>query len=176
MRRCLLSIVVFSILASPALAETGHHAGLRQYVRKVTPVIQAYRSVAKRAGNLLSEQPTEDVGPLVDGLARISSDFERLNARWNTIKAPPGLGLKHRGMGGAFPLQSRYFAAVAEAWQQFQQSGDVVLLHDAIDKAGGLLHSAAHLQKRWAAALSGALIRAYVPVPRWLEQMATIVP
>jgi hypothetical protein len=173
MRRCLLAIVALSILASPALADTSGNAGLRAYMRKVTRVIHTYRSVAKRGGKLLSQQPADDVGLLVDGLTRISSDFEGLNSRWNALKAPPGLGLKHRGVGGAFRLQAEAFALLAEAWEEFGTTQDGSALAAGTQHAGGLFHSAAYLQKRWAIALTGALIRAGIPAPAWLTGMAT---
>ena len=143
---------------------------------KVVPQIRGYMAVAKRADDAFDLVPADDVSPLVEGLSDVAIRFDRLATKWSVIKAPPGLGLKHRGMGGAFRLQARAFAAWADGWRQFGDTNDVAVLTAANDHASGLLHSAAYLQKRWAAALSGALIRAYLPVPHWLEQMSMLVP
>lgn len=176
MRRCILAVVLLAALPSPVSAETGHNRILKHYVRELAPVIQSYRSAASRGEKVLSTQPSEDLEPLVDGLSDVSVRFDRLAERWKAIKAPPGLGLKHRGMGGAFRLQAHAFSVWADAWNQVRQTRDLEILAVANEYAAGLLHSASYLQGRWAAALSGALIRAYLPVPRWLRQMTTHAP
>jgi hypothetical protein len=173
MRRCLLAVVLLAVVPAPASAEPGHKV-LKHYVREVAPVIQSYRSVAGRAEEVLSTEPSEDLEPLVEGLSDVSVRFDRLAKRWQGIKAPPGLGLKHRGMGGAFHLQAQAFLLWANAWNQVAQGGDLETLVGVNEHAAGLLHHASYLQRRWAAALSGALVRAYLPVPRWLEQMAMV--
>lgn len=174
MRRCLLAVVLLGVLPSPVAAETGRNTAIKLYVWKVAPAIQSYRSVAGRAEDVLSTQPSEDLEPLVDGLSDVSTRFDRLAIRWKALKAPPGLGLKHRGMGGAFRLQAQAFSLWADAWNQVRQTQDLEILVAVNEHAAGLLHSASYLQRRWAAALSGALIRAYLPVPRWLRQMTTL--
>src|SRR6266536_144458 len=132
MRRCLLAVVLLAVVPAPASAEPGHKV-LKYYVREVTPVIQSYRSVAGRADEVLSTQPSEDLEPLVEGLSDVAAQFDRLAKRWQGIKAPPGLGLKHRGMGGAFHLQARAFADWADGWRQFGDTNDVAVLTAAND-------------------------------------------
>lgn len=143
---------------------------------KVGVQIKVYIALGKRATDVLSQEPSEDVGPLVEGLSDISARFDRLAARWNTIKAPPGLGLRHRGMGGVFHLYARFFTAFADGWRQFAESGDRSVFTEIMARTDGMARSATYLQKRWAVALSGALIRASLPVPHWLDQMSKLVP
>lgn len=176
-RALFVAAAIFCSAAMPAsaLSDT-HHRPLRSYMAKVNPQIKTYFALGKRATEVLSQDPSEDVGRLVDGLSDVSARFDRLAARWDTIKAPPGLGLKHRGMGGAFRLESRFFAAFADAWSQFAASGDPAVLTDLTTRTDGMARSAVYLQRRWAGALEGALVRASLAVPRWLEQMATLKP
>lgn len=179
MRLSLVAAFVIGAAISPAgvLAQSQKdHNHLRAYMSRIAPQIKTYKSIAKQADDVLSAEPSDDVQPFVDGLSEVSDRFDRLASRWNAIKAPPGLVVKHRGMGGAFRLQAQSFGVWAEAWEQYGQTHDLTILSDANEHVAGFLHSAAYLQKRWAAALRGALTRASIPVPTWLEHMATTKP
>ncbi len=171
----LLAVLILSSAAVPAQAAAKpRHGGLQSYAAEVVTQIRAYRALGKRADAALTSEPTEDVGPFVEKLSAVAGAFDRLATRWNAIKAPPGFGLKHRGMGGAFRLQARAFAVWADAWCQYGGNHDLALLTAAQERATGLIRSAAYLQKRWAVAFRGALMRAYAPVPAWLENMAML--
>jgi hypothetical protein len=172
----LLAVLILWAPIGPAQAASDpkhRHSPLRAYMAKVVPQIKSYMALARRASEVFDQDP-EEIGSFVAGLSTISVRFDRLALRWSAIKAPPGLGLRHRGMGGAFRLQARFFSATADAWTEFDQSQDANALQARLDEERGLLRSAAYLQRRWARAFEGALIRAAIPVPRWLDRMATL--
>src|SRR5262245_13990649 len=167
MARTLAAAALLVALAAPVA-----HAArkpLPVYVTRIEPQIGSYRAILTSLDNVLNERPVTNVDATVEELNMVAGRFERLVARWLPVRAPAGLILRHRGMGRSFGLQ-------AHAWRLYA-SALFTRHQDEIDAAsvrvGGLLRSAAYLQKRWAAALQGALIRAGLSVPRWLHGMAT---
>jgi hypothetical protein len=110
-----------------------------------------------------------NVDPKVEKLYQVADRFDAIAARWEALHAPTGLKLRHRGMGRALELQAQGWRIYAAGL--FTRHDEE--LHAALVKLGAILRSAAYLQKRWAAALRGALIRAEFHVPKWLQQMAS---
>lgn len=160
---CLLSV------APAVAARHSNHSGLQRYFKAVSLRIADYRAVLKRLDHILSEPPMVNVDPTVAKLFKIADQFDRLGSRWRPIAAPSGLKVRHRGMRHVFEL-------LAEGWRiyaagLFTRHSDE--LHEAIARLGDRLRSAGYLQKRWAAALRGSLIRADLRVPKWLDGMAT---
>jgi hypothetical protein len=161
--------IVLSVCSPAALsAPRSGHPGLERYVAKIEPKIRTYRSLSLRAGALLREQPVVNVDPFVERLRDISDRFDRLRARWSRVTAPHGLKVRHRGMGRAFALLSRALRIWADA--VFTRQVDELAV--ALDRVKEITRSVAYLQRRWAAALRGALRRAQLSVPAWLRAMA----
>ena len=167
-----VACLAMCVLPAVPVARAGSIANgprLPKYVAAVTPRIVEYAAVVKRLDGILSETPMVNVDPKVDKLRAVASRFDQLAARWGPIQAPKGMKLRHRGMGRVFELHAQGWRTYADGL--FTRHPEE--LHDAIVKLGAMLRSAAYLQKRWAAALQGALIRAGVTVPRWLRGMAS---
>lgn len=166
MTRSLAAIALLVALVAPVAYASQHP--LPAYMARIRPQIDSYRRVSTTLGNLLSELPITNVDPLVEKLDRVADRFDRLAGRWLGIRAPKGLRLRHRGMGRAFVLIGDAIRIHAAAL--FTRHLDE--MQAAAPKVEARLRSAAYLQKRWAAALQGALIRAGLRVPRWLHGMA----
>ena len=147
-------------------------APLKRYMVEIRGDIRVYRGLLRRLDALLSERPRVNVDPLVEKLNRLADGFEDLEARWQTIAAPRRLGVRHRGMGRVFVLFAEAYRIHAAAL--FTRSPDEIL--SSAPRVHARLRSAAYLQKRWAAALQGALIRAGTKAPAWLHGMATHGP
>jgi hypothetical protein len=168
--RSVTAVALLVALAAPAA-----HAArkpLPAYVTRTEAQIGSYRAILTSLDRVLRERPVTNVDPTVEKLNAIAGRFDRLDARWVAARAPKGLLLRHRGMGRAFRLQ-------AQAWRLYAAA--LFTRHqDEIDAASvrldALLRSAAYLQKRWAAALQGALIRAELRVSKWLHGMAKTGP
>jgi hypothetical protein len=171
MRVSIAAAVVALCVAPSALATSSSQcADVHRYFAKASPQITAYRKLLDRLEALLTQKPQVNVDPLVEKLTRLGDLFEDLDARWETIAAPKGLKVRHRGMGHVFVLFAEAIHIQADAL--YTRHPDEILA--AGPKVQARLSSAAYLQKRWAAALQGALIRADLRVPKWLHQMATV--
>jgi hypothetical protein len=147
-------------------------AALERYVVAVNAHIPAYRELLRRLEGLLTARPQVNVDPLVAKLIRVADRFEDLDARWETIDAPRGLRVRHRGLGRAFVViaeANRIYAAAL-----YTRHPDQIAA--ASPKIEARFRSAAYLQYRWAAALQGALRRADLRVPGWLHGMAALRP
>lgn len=171
----LLTSLAACALAGSAIAHAApasKHAFLRHYVAAVSPRIAEYTAVVKRLDSILTERPMVDVDPKVEQIYRVASRFDELSVRWPSIAAPQGLKTRHSGMSRVFEIQARGWRIYADAL--FTRHPEE--LSSAIAKLGPMLRSAAYLQRRWAAALQGALIRAGLAVPRWLQHMASEPP
>jgi hypothetical protein len=166
MRRILPLVAVLGALAVPAAFASTHP--LQVYMARIGPRIDSYRAVSVALGKLLRERPVVNVDPFVERLNGIADRFARLGSRWRAITPPKGLTVRHRGMGRAFELQAQAWRIYAAA--VFTRHQDE--LEAAGPKVNARLRSAAYLQRRWAAALRGGLIRADLSVPRWLRGMA----
>ena len=164
--RVLAVILALSVLATAATASAVSVSSHR-YLDHVSPRITAYRAVLKRLDDILSETPIVNVDPKVEKLNRIADSFEVLAARWHAIEPPKGLKVRHRGMGRVFELHAQGWRIYAAAL--FTRHLEEMQI--ATKRLGARLRSAAYLQKRWAAALRGALVRAGTPVPKWLHRM-----
>ena len=161
-------IVALCVLATvPAVGATSEVR--HRYLADVTLRIKAYRGVLKRLDRILGETPIVNVDPKVAKLNEVADLLDALAARWSVIDAPTGLKVRHQGMGRAFELQAQgwriYAAALFTRHLEEMQA--------ATARLGARLRSAAYLQKRWAAALRGAVIRAGTRLPEWLRAMAT---
>jgi hypothetical protein len=150
-------------------ASASNHPHLQRYFGSIIAPMASYRSLLRRLDSVLSEKPMVNVDPKVEKLYTVADRFDGIAARWEALQAPTGLKLRHRGMGRALELQAQGWRIYA-AGLFTRRDQD---LHAALVKLGAMLRSAAYLQKRWAAALRGALIRAESDVPNWLDQMAS---
>jgi hypothetical protein len=173
MKRVLVAVSLLVVLAvPPAEAKPSPRQTLQRYTTRVGPEIQSYRSILMRFAKLLAAKPISNVDPLVAKLYGVADRFGALKGRWQSIRAPKGLRLRHDGMGRAFDLYERsirIYAAALFTRHLDEIRAASIRLHD-------YLRSVAYLQKRWSAALRGALVRAEMKVPRWLDQMAKIEP
>ena len=163
-------VALGALVSLPTASATS--AARHPYLLDVTPRIEGYRHVLKRLDSILSETPIVNVDRKVAKLNDVADQFDRLAVRWSRIGAPVGLKVRHRGIGRAFELQ-------AEGWRIYAAALFTRHLEEiqaATERLGARLRSAAYLQKRWATALQGALIRAGTPLPKWLHAMATGVP
>lgn len=163
------ALIVMIVLVGVAAPETGAalRGDLRPYMVEIRPEIGSYKAVALRLSKLLTSQLLTNVDPLVDDLGRVALRFDGLRRTWLSVTSPRGLRLRHLGMARVFELfadATRIYAAAVSTRhpEEIQAAGP---------KLSARLRSAAYLQKRWAAALRGALIRANLPVPDWLVQM-----
>ena len=166
------------VLASTGLLMVGsvaragsssNHPHLQRYSASINAPIASYRTLLRRLDSILSERPMVNADPKVEKLFQVADRFDAIAGRWEALPAPTGLKLRHRGMGRALELQ-------AQGWRMYAAglfTRHDEELHAALVKLGAMLRSAAYLQKRWAAALRGALIRAELRVPNWLDQMAS---
>jgi hypothetical protein len=160
----------FLLLAAVAVDAAGAKPAprLHAYLTKVSVEVRHYQVLEVQLGEVLAEPPMTNVDPVVDELNALANEFGRMGRRWYRIVPRHGLIVRHRRMGRAFELQQ-------DAWSTYAAA--LYTRHvDEIDAASehmqGLLRSAAYLQKRWAAALQGALIGAEITVPHWLHAMA----
>ena len=170
-RRLLASLAACVVAAVPPIAHAASASNplLHRYVVAVSPRIADYTAVVKRLDAILSERPMVDVDPEVEKLYAVASRFDDLAARWRPIASPRGLTARHSGMGRVLELQAQGWRTYADAlFTRHPEERNA-----AIAKLGPMLRSAAYLQRRWAAALQGALIRAGLTVPRWLHRMAS---
>jgi hypothetical protein len=163
----LVAALAAAVIAPVGLAKPPTKAGLRAYVASIAPEIQAYRKLHKRADRLFSEPPQANVDPWVYAVIALADRVDDLGWRWGQMKAP-GLRIRHRDMANAFALEARAFRVVALGF--FTRHPEEI--EAAQERAKPLLHRAAALQKRWAAALWGALVRAGIRIPAWLDGMA----
>lgn len=170
MRRIAIGVgVVLLATASGAAAKPPARATvLERYVVKVDGQVGVFESLLRRLEGLLTATPHVNVDPLVEKLDRLAGRFDELEARWGHVSAPQGLRLRHRGMGRVVALYAEAIRIYAAAL--FTRHPDE--FHAALPKVEARLRSAAYLQHRWAAALRGALIRAALPVPKWLRRLA----
>jgi hypothetical protein len=171
MKRMLVALSLLAVLVPPAAMARPHHS-LHVYMNRVQPRIDEYVAIAVRLGKLLSARPVTNVDPLVERLYGVANRFEGLEGKWQALPAPKGLRLRHRGMGRVFALYAEAIRIHAAAI--FTRHPDEIVA--AAPKVEARFRSVAYLQRRWAAALRGALIRADLRVPRWLHRMATIGP
>ena len=163
------------VLIAPAgaIAEpSARHPALERYFTKIDAEIRSYRGLLKQFDRRFSEQPQVNVDPFVETLYRLADRFEDLTSRWSDIAPPRGLRVRHRGMGHAFELFAEAIRIHAAA--VFTRHPEEIVA--ALARIEPRIRSAAYLQKRWAAALQGALIRADMRVPKWLHGMATLGP
>jgi hypothetical protein len=165
------ALIVMIVLVGVVAPETGAVLGgdLRSYVVAIRPEIRSYKADALRLSRLLTSEPVTNVDPLVDDLGHVAVRFDGLRRTWVSITAPRGLRLRHVGMARVFDL----FADATRIYAAAVSTRHLEEIQAAGPKLSARLRSAAYLQKRWAAALRGALIRANIAVPRWLLQMAT---
>jgi hypothetical protein len=172
MRSLVLLTALLGAVVEPAgQASPGRqHAGLERYLAKVAPAIRSYRLLGKRVEAAVSRPPISNVDPLVESLQGFANGFDRLAGRWSRIASPRVLEARHRDLGTAFALESQAFRLQADALS----TRDPDLIVAQREHLGGLFRSAAYLQKRWAAALRGALRRARLPIRPWLRGMATM--
>jgi len=164
-------LALFAASAAPA-KQNPRQADLQRYLVKIGPEIRSYRSIAERIDDLFAQPPMANVDPFVEKLYRVADRLVRLAGRWNAIGAPKGLRVRHRGMGRVFELQAEASRITAAAF--FTRHPDEIAA--AAERIAPLFNSAAYLQKRWAAALLGALVRAQMKVPKWLNQIVKNVP
>lgn len=173
MKRVLIAVSLLAVLAvPPAEAKPNPRQTLQRYMTRIGPEIQSYRSIQVRLTKLFAAMPISNVDPLVEKLHGIADRFGALTGRWQSIRAPKGLRLRHDGMGRAFDLYEqsiRIYAAALFTRHLDEIRAASIRLHD-------YLLSVAYLQKRWSAALRGALVRAEIRVPKWLDQMAKTEP
>lgn len=171
MRRVLVVAVVALVAPTAALAKPSPGSvTVQRYMAQIEPKIRTYRLVAERADALFSVEPVGDVVPSVEGFRTLAADLEALAQRWGRLVVPRGLSSRHRGMRRVFLLESRAFAVWAEAWSL--RGPTAITAADA--QLHGLFETAAYLQRRWATALRGALLRAQLAVPTWLDGMASV--
>jgi len=173
--RALATLATLSVLTAAPVAQTmplSKHYGLQRYFAASTAQIMSYKALASRLDSILSQRPMVNVDPKVEKLYKIAGGFEELAARWHRIAATKGLRTRHSGMGRVFEIEARGWRIYAAAL--FTRHLDE--LRAATIQLGSMLRSAAYLQRRWAGALQGALIRADLSVPRWLHTMATSPP
>ena len=164
-------LVAVGLLAAPAgtLAKSPTAlTPLKRYLVRAEPRIDVYRGLLRRLERLLSEEPRVNVDPLVEKLRRLADRFEDSEVRWQAVNAPRGLRIRHRGMGRVFVLFADAIRIYADA--VYTRHPDEIAA--ARPKVASRLASATYLQKRWARALRGALVRAQLRVPVWLNQMA----
>jgi hypothetical protein len=171
MRRAALAAALLSVvLSSVATPSSGPPASrLQPYVATITPAIRSYRQLLNRVESALAQPPTSNVEPLVEKFNGFADDLNALAEDWNRFGSPRRLHARHWDMGNAFSLEAKAFAVEAAAIAT--RNPEVIV--GARDHVEGLFRSAAYFQKRWAAALRGALRRADLPVPVWLRGMAT---
>jgi hypothetical protein len=170
--RTLTVVATVCLLAAIPVARanpSSKYPDLQRYLTSISAPIASAFALHKRLDAILTQRPIVNVDPKVEKLYKVADDFDKLAVRWRPVPAPRGLRARHRGMGRTFELQ-------AEGWRIYaaglftRHDED---LHAAIARLGARLRSAAYLQKRWAAALRGALIRAELRVPKWLREMAS---
>jgi hypothetical protein len=137
---------------------------------RVTPAVRSYRLLLERLDALVSQAPIGNVDPFVEALFDVRADLGRLARRWSGLPAPRNLRARHTDMRTAIALESHGFAL----WANALSTRDPEVIDAETEHLHGFLRSAAYLQKRWAAALRGALRRANLTVPRWLQGMATV--
>ena len=113
-----------------------------------------------------------NIDPVVERYYLVAERFEDLDVKWAAINAPQVLRSRHRGMGRVFVL----FADAERIHAAALMTRHVDEIRAAGPKVAARIRSAAYLQKRWAAALQGALMRADMRVPKWLHGMATLGP
>jgi hypothetical protein len=169
MKRAFVAVFLLAVLSVPNAQAAGGHQ-LQAYLVKIRPQIHVYRGLATRFEALLLQESVINVDPVVEKLYRVAELFDRVGARCEAIKAPAGIRLRHRGMTTVFSLFADAIRIHADAL--FTRHPDE--LAASTPKVKARLRSAAYLQKRWAAALQGALVRARLTVPKWLHQMATL--
>ncbi len=163
--------IVLSVLALPAIAlaqPRPHEAGLENYMTRIDPKIRSYRSVLQTLARILMGETGANVDPDVERLERLADRVWAIGSRWDRVCAPNGLRARHRGMGNVFRLEEEAVRMVAAAL--FTRHPEELV--QAAHRSKALFRSAAYLQKRWAAAVRGALVRGEMRVPIWVEQMA----
>lgn len=171
MRSWIPALCLLATLAAPAAhaKPEPRHASLQRYMTKIVPRIRSYHRLLKDVDKLF-RKPIAHSEPFVEGLIRLADGSDQLRERWSRIAPPRNLSARHRDMSAVFKLESRAFRTLAQA----RPTEDPELMGVESDHVDGLLRSAAYLQKRWAAALRGALRRARLPVPPWLRRMAVL--
>jgi len=167
-----LAALVLSAPAGAIAQPSARHPVLARYFSKIDGEIRSYQGLLKQFDRLFSDAPQVNVDPLVEELYRLADRFEDLTRRWSDIPATHGLRVRHRGMERAFELFAEAIRIHAAA--VFTRHPEEIVA--ALARIEPRLRSAAYLQKRWAAALRGALIRADVRIPKWLDGMATLGP
>jgi hypothetical protein len=166
----LLTVVLAPVATPSSERPTEQPTGrLQSYFATITPAVRSYRLLLGRIESAVSQPPISNVDPLVEKFNGFARDFDSLAERWGRLTSARGLHARHRDMGNAFSLEAKAFAVEATAIAT--RDPDVIV--GVSDHVEGLFRSAAYLQKRWAAALRGALRRARLPVPVWLRGMAT---
>jgi hypothetical protein len=160
------------LVALGAPAADSARKPLPTYLTRIEVQVGAYRAILRSLDKVLREPPVTNVDPMVDELNAIAERLDRVGARWAGIRAPQNLVARHRDMRRALGLQAQAWRLYAAAL--FTRHRDEI--EAASERVDALIRSAAYLQKRWAAALQGALIRAELRVPRWLRGMATTGP
>lgn len=171
MLRLAIALAVLALVAAAGVVAKPpeRHAALHHYLVEATSQIGVYRGLLRRLEKLLSDEPHVNVDPLVDDLYRLADRFDDLSFAWARIPVPRGLRLRHRGMGRVFVLfgeANRIHAAALYTRHPEEIAA-------AQPQAAARYKSAAYLQRRWAVALQGALIRADIRVPAWMHGMAT---
>jgi hypothetical protein len=164
-----LAVVALCVAPGGTASPLSQRVHVHRYLVQTTAQVTAYRKLLGSLEGLLTQEPQVNVDPVVEQLTRLADRFEDLDARWETIEAPRGLRVRHRGMGRVFVLFAESIHIHADAI--YTRHRDEILA--AGPKVQARLRSAAYLQKRWAAALQGALIRNDLAVPTWLHRMAT---
>ena len=165
----LASVGLLMVVPLARAASASNHPHLQRYVGSINAPMASYRTLLRRLDSVLTERPMVNVDPKVEKLYEVADRFRGIAARWEALQAPTGLKLRHSGMGRALELQGQGWRIYAAGL--FTRHDEE--LHVALVKLGAMLRSAAYLQKRWAAALRGALTRAELGVPNWLDQMAS---
>jgi hypothetical protein len=169
MRLLTILIALLFVPAAVLQANATERHPLKDYVAAVDTRIDVYRSLLRRLEKAFEEQPQVNVDPFVETLDRIADRLDDLEGQWERVAAPRGLKVRHRGMGRTYVLLADAYRIYAAA--VFTRHPEEI--QAVAPQVKSRFSSAAYLQKRWAAALRGALLRAGLHVPSWLRGMAT---
>ena len=127
----------------------------------------SYRTLLRRLEALVSGEAARQCRPRRRETLRGSPIGSRASPRGGKhMQAPNGLKVTTSRDG---PSVRAACASAAGSMPQPSSRGMPMRFSRARPKVEATLRSAAYLQQRWAAALQGALIRAGIPVPVWLD-------
>jgi hypothetical protein len=156
--------------ASAGAASAVSATEVRTYLAVVTPLMLEVKAASDRADKQFAEPDQPGTGKVLRAVGR---SWERMARRFAAVRAPRRLVDHHREAADAFRGSARVVLALAAAHEEFERTQDENVLARAIEAGSDGAVEDARSVRAWARAVRTAARAGNVPIPRWLNEIAS---